>query len=247
MTERIELRGYGTRVKGSTLTARKGDNVVRVRLDKVTSVLYTRVNRLPENAIRIGVLFILIPWILLGLNVMFQVHILLAVLSNIFGLGLIIGYHTVLIWALDIETEDRTYLITGRKKVLLDLREAIDGYRSAHGQEQAVAEDRALDSDDDVYDRIDSATEDDDVSMYDDIDACVRCGSRDLGMASIAEGGVPGVFDVSGQIVCRNCGLVAPALCFDNEEDYGAHIASLKEEGKIDSEGKWIEGSEDAD
>jgi len=244
MAEREELRGFRTIIRGGTLIATKGDQVVKVRLDTITSVLYTRINRLPQTAQSTGVLLILLPWAFFALTPMYPIHVMIAVFSNILGLGLIIGYHTIQTWAMDIETEDRNYVIAGRKKDLWGLRASIDEHRKKHGQEKAVEEDRALDSDTVVYDRVDSSTLGEDVSMYDDIDACVRCGSTNLGMPSIAEGGIPGVFDVSGQIVCRNCGLVAPSLRFDRKEDHDAHVAALKEEGRIDGNGRWTVGPE---
>jgi len=244
MTDRLELRGFRTRVRGSTLVATKGYQSVEVPLDTITSVLWARVNRLPAGVLRFGVLLILLPWAIIALGTINEYHVVLIVFSNVAGLGLIIAYHTLHLSAIDIEGEGGNYLVTGKREELKRLRRRIDAFRTRHGQREAVEEDRALDSDIDVYDRVDSSTPEKDVSMYDDIDACVRCGSTNLGMASIAEGGIPGVFDISGQIVCRNCGLVAPALSFDSKEDHEAHVAALKEEGKIDAEGEWIPGSD---
>ena len=158
MADRLELRGFWTRIRGSTLVATKGYQSVEVPLDTITSVLWMRVNRFSLGAQKLGVLLILLPWAMYAIVPINDYQIVLAVFSNVLGLGLILGYHTIMTTALDIEGEGGNYLVTGKSAELKRLRRRIDAFRTRHGRGEAVEEDRALDSDIDVYDRVDSRT-----------------------------------------------------------------------------------------
>jgi len=64
------------------------------------------------------------------------------------------------------------------------------------------------------------------------INACPKCGSRDIRMAGIREGRLFGV--TSWDIVCAKCGYKGMPIIFNSKEEYEKFLKELKNEKKSD-------------
>ncbi|HID73795.1 MAG TPA: hypothetical protein EYP43_01955, partial [Thermoplasmata archaeon] len=228
MDRTITMSRWDVAVEGDVLMCARGPERADIPLDAVRSVLWTRVPALPRSALRWGVLLIFMPYVVFVAVVTLMRYadvlaapaydapsaIVIPLLGTALGLGLIMAHTVLRRPALDIATVDGVIILVGPKEYLTRIKGRINAFRTAHGHRDEMAEDALLDGEDGaIYARIEQEGVGA-VSLLDDIDACVRCGSLDLRPGAVADGAIPGTFDIQGQVVCGNCGLVAVPLSF---------------------------------
>jgi hypothetical protein len=65
-----------------------------------------------------------------------------------------------------------------------------------------------------------------------EIQACIRCGSRNIRRGGIQDGAIPGYTDLLDKFVCDDCNHMGLPIIFDKEEEYNEFVKALKEDKK---------------
>lgn len=206
MGETIEIRNRRVLLEDDRIRCAGGGPAVTIPLEEIESCLLTEVPRFGRGMLKLAV-----------------------VLVVAFGVGFILLalYLLAKSSALDILTKKGNYIIADRRGNLLKIKRRVDSYRREHGRAGTVEDDNLL-NDATAFDRLEAAYGGRRGSSAGGIRACIGCGSRDLGMASVSDGGVPGASDIQGKYVCRRCGHVALPLEFPGEDEYAGYIAARK-------------------
>ncbi len=214
MEDPIELRNWQISTRNDSIMCKKGDSRIRIPFMDTESCVWTNVLALDRSVLRLGI-----------------------ILTFALGIGLIVLaiYYYLKVRALDVMTKEKEYVIVGKSEKLQEIKDKIDEYRGKHGRAEDLKADKLLDSGDErIYDIVDEAMDEREGTLYGDIKACMRCGCPRVGPASVSEGGVPGVFELEGQYVCKNCGYVGTPLVFTNVKEYEEYVESLKNKESSD-------------
>lgn len=209
----IEMKNWNIQANNDTIEILKGDLKVTILLEDIESCLWTSKPRYSHTFLKTGVILIFA-----------------------FGIGFILVaiYYLFNNAGLDIQTKYGNYIILDDKVRLSKIKKEINSFRISHGKIKAVEADKIIDMEDDsIYDLVDNVCEDKtESSYYEDFKACINCGSLKLKTVSVSDGGIPGTFEVQGQVVCKKCGFVGMPLLFSTKEEYEKY---LKESGKVKS------------
>jgi hypothetical protein len=60
------------------------------------------------------------------------------------------------------------------------------------------------------------------------IKACSICGSLEIAVPSLGEGGIPGSSEVAGVYRCKKCGSRMVPIVFDNLKEYRKFLKSIR-------------------
>lgn len=209
LENQIELRKWKININNNRIELKKGNITDMIHFMDIESCIWTRKPFFNKNFLKISVILIFA-----------------------FGIGLIFIaiYFIFNSNGLDIQMKNKNYVIIHTKETLTRLQDEINKYRIRHGKMDAIEIDKTIEKGDEIIsDLVEHYQKNvEKRSRYKDIKACSRCGSIDLKSVSVSDGGIPGVFDIQGQLVCKNCGLIGMPLPFSNIEEYKKYLKGLK-------------------
>ncbi len=67
------------------------------------------------------------------------------------------------------------------------------------------------------------------------IEACIRCGSRNIRSGTISDGVLPGYTDALATFVCDDCNHQGLPIIFDSEEEYNMFLSAVRDDKRGDT------------